>query len=99
MAAGVSVVVLGAGLSGLAAACHLRGAGHDVVVLERELEIGGRSGRLEQDGYRFDTGPVVMTMPTCSPSRSSPWGPTRDNWPRRRGTRPRKEARHNENGW
>jgi len=63
VAAGVSVVVLGAGLSGLAAACHLRGAGHDVVVLERELEIGGRSGRLEQDGYRFDTGPVVMTMP------------------------------------
>ena len=63
MTRGGSVVVVGAGLSGLAAACHLRGAGHDVLVLERDAEVGGRAGTWGRDGYRFDTGPVVMTMP------------------------------------
>ncbi len=58
------VVVVGAGLSGLSAACHLAGAGHDVTVLEREGIVGGRAGVLRQGGFRFDTGPVVMTMPS-----------------------------------
>ena len=62
-AAPARVVVVGAGLSGLAAACHLRGAGHDVLVLEREAYVGGRAGIWESEGFRFDTGPVVMTMP------------------------------------
>jgi phytoene desaturase len=57
------VVVIGAGLSGLAAACHLTGAGHRVTVLERADHPGGRAGRLQQDGFTFDTGPTVFTMP------------------------------------
>jgi phytoene desaturase len=57
------VAVIGAGLSGLSAACHLVGAGHDVVVLERESAPGGRAGTIADGGYLFDTGPVVMTMP------------------------------------
>jgi phytoene desaturase len=57
------VVVVGAGLSGLAAACHLVGAGHRVTVLEREDVPGGRAGRLERGGFTFDTGPTVLTMP------------------------------------
>lgn len=57
-----SVIVVGAGLSGLAAALHLSGAGYDVTVLERASVPGGRNGLLEQDGFRFDTGPVVFTM-------------------------------------
>ena len=56
------VVVVGAGLGGLSAACHLAGRGHEVVVLERADEPGGRAGLLEVDGYRFDTGPSVLTM-------------------------------------
>jgi phytoene desaturase len=57
------VVVVGAGLAGLSAACHLVGAGHEVVVIERETIPGGRAGRIVRDGYTFDTGPTVMTMP------------------------------------
>jgi phytoene desaturase len=57
------VVVVGAGLGGLAAACHLVGRGHDVTVVERDAVPGGRAGRIELDGYRFDTGPTVFTMP------------------------------------
>ncbi|WP_144121196.1 phytoene desaturase family protein [Catellatospora sichuanensis] len=57
------VVVVGAGLGGLACALHLAGAGRQVTVLEREDVPGGRAGRLDRDGYTFDTGPTVLTMP------------------------------------
>lgn len=57
------VVVIGAGLAGLAAACHLAGRGHDVTVIERDAEVGGLAGRLVQDGFTFDTGPTVLTAP------------------------------------
>jgi phytoene desaturase len=57
------VVIVGAGLGGLSAACHLAGAGHDVTVVEAGSVPGGRAGTLSLDGYRFDTGPTVLTMP------------------------------------
>jgi phytoene desaturase len=57
------IVVVGAGLGGLSTALRLAGAGRRVTVLERELVPGGRAGLLEIDGYRFDTGPTVLTMP------------------------------------
>lgn len=57
------VVVVGAGVGGLAAALRLRAAGHDVVVLEQSSVPGGKAGRLERDGFRFDTGPSLLTMP------------------------------------
>ncbi|MHB8671061.1 MAG: phytoene desaturase family protein [Acidimicrobiales bacterium] len=56
------VAVVGAGLGGLSAACHLTGRGHEVVVIERESGPGGRAGLLERGGWRFDTGPSVLTM-------------------------------------
>ncbi len=56
------VVVIGAGLAGLAAACHLVADGHRVTIVEGESHPGGRSGRLEKDGFTFDTGPSVLTM-------------------------------------
>lgn len=57
------VVIVGAGLSGLACALHLAGAGREVTVLERGDHPGGRAGRLDIGDYRFDTGPTVLTMP------------------------------------
>ncbi|MEI6249931.1 MAG: phytoene desaturase family protein [Actinomycetes bacterium] len=57
------VVIVGAGLAGLSAALRLAGAGRKVTILERESVPGGRNGLLEKSGYRFDTGPTVLTMP------------------------------------
>ena len=57
------VVVVGAGLAGLSAALRLAGAGRGVTVLERDAVPGGRNGLLATGGYRFDTGPTVLTMP------------------------------------
>jgi phytoene desaturase len=58
------VVIVGAGLGGLACALHLAGAGRQVTVVEREPVPGGRAGRLSLQGYEFDTGPTVLTMPS-----------------------------------
>ncbi|MGI5246153.1 phytoene desaturase family protein [Dactylosporangium sp. CA-139066] len=58
------VVVVGAGLGGLAAAIRLAAAGRSVTLLERLDQPGGRAGRLVVDGYEFDTGPTVLTMPS-----------------------------------
>ncbi|HET9519359.1 MAG TPA: phytoene desaturase family protein [Actinoplanes sp.] len=57
------VVVVGAGLGGLACALHLAANGRQVTVVERESVPGGRAGRLAVDGFEFDTGPTVLTMP------------------------------------
>ena len=57
------VVVVGAGLGGLACALHLAAAGRQVTVVEREAVPGGRAGKRSLQGYEFDTGPTVLTMP------------------------------------
>ncbi len=57
------VVVIGAGLAGLATALRLRGAGREVTVVERGPGPGGRAGVVERDGYVLDTGPSVFTAP------------------------------------
>ncbi|MGB3354103.1 MAG: phytoene desaturase family protein [Mycobacterium sp.] len=58
------VVVVGAGLSGLSAALYLAGRGRQVTVVERGSVPGGRVGRADISGYRIDTGPTVLTMPS-----------------------------------
>lgn len=56
-----SAVVVGAGLAGLSAALHLRGAGVDVTLIEQQLSPGGRCPDGTVDGYRLDLGPTVLT--------------------------------------
>jgi len=55
--------VVGAGVGGLAAAARLAAAGHVVTVCEQSSEAGGKLGRYRRDGYTFDTGPSLLTMP------------------------------------
>ena len=74
------VVVVGAGLSGLAAALHLAGAGRDVLVVEQADVPGGRAGRLELGGYSFDTGPTVLTMPDIVAETLGAVGEELDDW-------------------
>jgi phytoene desaturase len=59
----VRVVVVGAGVGGLAAAIRLSHAGHSVTVLEQTAAAGGKAGRWEASGFAFDTGPSLLTMP------------------------------------
>jgi phytoene desaturase len=74
------VVVVGAGLGGLSAALRLTGAGRQVTVLEREQVPGGRAGLLELDGYRFDTGPTVLTMPDLIAAAFDCVGERMEDW-------------------
>jgi phytoene desaturase len=57
------VVIVGAGLGGLAAAARLAAAGHVVTVLEQSAEVGGKAGWYARDGHAFDTGPSLLTLP------------------------------------
>ena len=56
------ILVIGAGLGGLSAAIHLASAGKQVVVLEQNATPGGKMGEVRLDGFRWDTGPSVITM-------------------------------------
>ena len=55
--------MVGAGVGGLAVATRLAVLGHTVTVCEAAPEVGGKLGLVERDGFRFDTGPSLVTMP------------------------------------
>jgi phytoene desaturase len=77
---GDTVVVVGAGLGGLSAAMHLAAAGRHVTVVEREAVPGGRCGLLHDHGYRFDTGPTVLTMPDLLARPFAALGESLEDW-------------------
>lgn len=74
------VVIVGAGLGGLSAALRLAGAGREVTIIEREAVPGGRNGLLVDQGYRFDTGPTVLTMPSLIDDALSAVGEKLSDW-------------------
>lgn len=57
------VVVIGAGAAGMATAARLAVKGHHVTVIEAANVPGGKLARYERDGYAFDTGPSLFTLP------------------------------------
>ena len=57
------IVVIGAGVGGLACGVRLAAAGHDVCVLEAGAAPGGKCGRVEHGGFAWDSGPSLLTMP------------------------------------
>ena len=57
------IAVVGGGLGGLAAACVASARGHAVTVFEKNGWLGGKAAVLEEDGFRFDMGPTILTVP------------------------------------
>lgn len=74
------VVVVGGGLGGLSAAIHLVAQGHRVTVLERSERLGGKASWFEQDGFSFDTGPSLVTMPEVLDEVFAAAGESREAW-------------------
>lgn len=60
---GAHAIVIGAGLGGLASAMRLGAKGYAVTVLDRLDLPGGRGSSITQNGYRFDLGPTIVTVP------------------------------------
>lgn len=58
-----TIIVIGGGLGGLSAAISLAQEGYTVSLYEKNDHLGGKLNRLEQDGFGFDLGPSILTMP------------------------------------
>ena len=59
----MDVIVIGGGMGGLSAAIGLAAHGARVTLLEKNARLGGKLNIWEADGFTFDTGPHVLTMP------------------------------------
>jgi UDP-galactopyranose mutase len=57
------VVVVGGGIGGTASAARLAKLGHDVTLVESRDRVGGALGFVEQDGFRWDSGPTATALP------------------------------------
>lgn len=58
-----TIVVIGSGFGGLATAIRLQARGYQVHLIEARDKLGGRAYVYEQDGFKFDAGPTVITAP------------------------------------
>lgn len=58
-----SAGIIGAGIAGIAAAIRLANKGYDVTVYEANAYPGGKLSEIRSDGFRFDAGPSLFTLP------------------------------------
>ena len=56
-------IVIGSGFGGIAAALRLRAKGHEVTIIEKHPDLGGRARVFRKNGFIFDGGPTVITAP------------------------------------
>lgn len=56
-------IVIGSGFGGIAAALRLRAKGHQVTLVEKHPDLGGRARVFKKNGFTFDGGPTVITAP------------------------------------
>ena len=59
-----NIAVVGSGLGGLASAATLAARGHKVTLFDKNPWLGGKAAVLHQEGFRFDMGPTILTMPS-----------------------------------
>ena len=57
-----SVLIIGAGLGGIATGLRMAIKGYDVTIVEKDYQAGGRLNEIKQDGFTFDTGPSFFSM-------------------------------------
>ncbi|WP_373482162.1 phytoene desaturase family protein [Acetobacterium sp.] len=57
------MIVIGAGVSGLASAVRLLSEGFEVDLYEKNNQVGGRMGVISGNGFTFDLGPTILMMP------------------------------------
>ena len=60
----MKIGVVGGGLAGLAAAIRLAGEGHTVSLFEKNSHLGGKMNLWQSEGFTFDMGPTIITMPS-----------------------------------
>jgi len=56
-------VVIGSGFGGIAAALRLKAKGHEVTLIEKHPDLGGRARVFKKNGFIYDGGPTVITAP------------------------------------
>ena len=59
----MNIAVIGAGVTGLAAAARLASQGNRVTIFEKNNRIGGRMSQFTKDGFTFDMGPSIVMIP------------------------------------
>ena len=56
-------IVIGSGFGGIAAALRLKAKNHNVTLIEKHPDLGGRARVFKKNGFTFDAGPTVITAP------------------------------------
>ena len=59
----IKSIVIGSGFAGIASALRLRSLGHEVILIERLDQLGGRARTFRKGEYKHDAGPTVITAP------------------------------------
>ncbi|MDZ7693905.1 MAG: oleate hydratase [Balneolaceae bacterium] len=76
----MKIGIIGAGIGGLSAAVLLAKDGHEVSIYEKNEGVGGKMNQVRAKGYRFDTGPSLLTIPELLSGLFSQCGENMDDY-------------------